>query len=120
LQKRLTEDGGFPPQFRPKKDTVRKDGTIEYGYVPLQAADWLAYESCIAVQQVANDEVKEIADLRWPMQEFVRILGEPSVYTSDNIQELEKSLNIVKKIDEWEKAAGLDQLRAKRRRAGAG
>jgi hypothetical protein len=51
------------------------------------------------------------------MQEFNRIQGNPGVYATDNIQELEISLGTIKKIDEWEKATGLDRLRVKRRRA---
>jgi hypothetical protein len=113
LQKRLTEDGCFPPQFRPKKDTIRKDGTIEHGYIPLQAADWLAYESCLAVQQVEGGKINEIADLRWPMREFVRIPGEPGVFTTENIRELEKSLNLIRSINEWEKHSGVAQSRPK-------
>jgi len=119
LQKRLAEDGSFPPTFRPKKDTLREDGTMEYGYVPLQAADWLAYELSIAIKQIDAGEIQEIAQLRWPMQEFSRIQGNPGVYATDNIQELEISLGTIQKINEWEKATGLDRLRAKRRRAAA-
>jgi len=119
LQKRLAEDGSFPATFRPKKDTLRNDGTMEYGYVPLQAADWLAYELSIAIKQIEAGQIQEIAQLRWPMQEFFHIHGNPGVYATDNIQELETSLGTVKKINEWEKATGLDQLRAKRR-AGLG
>jgi hypothetical protein len=120
LQKRLTEDGCFPPTFRPKKDTPGKDGIIEYGYVPLQAADWLAYELSIAVRQIDAGEVEEIAQLRWPMQQFHSTLGEPGVYGTENIKELEMNLKTTQEILKWEKSAGLDHLRAKRRRAASG
>ena len=115
LQKRLLEDGCFPPTFRPKKDTPQKDGTIEYGYIPLQAADWLAYELSIVVRQIDSGEVREIAQMRWPMQEFHHILGEPGLYATEDIVELEKGLETTQEILQWEKSAGLDQLALKRR-----
>jgi hypothetical protein len=116
LQKRMTEDGCFPPNFRPKKDTVKEDGTIEKGYVPLQAGDWLAYEHSIAVKQVESGEVTEPSQLRWPMQQFLSIPGNVSAYTAENLKEMEKNINLVQRINEWEKLSGLDQLRAKRQK----
>jgi hypothetical protein len=115
LQRRLLEDGSFPPTFRPKKDTVREDGGIEYGYVPLQAGDWLAYELSIAVRDIADGKVQEISQLRWPMQEFHHIHGEPGLYDADNITELEKSLTTIQEINQWEKTAGLDRLAIRRK-----
>jgi hypothetical protein len=118
LQKRLLEDGCFPPTFRPKKDTIREDGGIEYGYVPLQAGDWLAYELSIAVRQMIDGKVQEASQLRWPMQEFHHIHGEPGLYDTEDIQELEKALASVHEINQWEKAAGLDRLTLRRKLRG--
>jgi len=94
LQKRLAEDGCFPPNFMPKKSTVGENGT-QLGYIPLQAADWLAYETSIAIRLVESGEAHEVAQLRWPIQQFHRIPGETGVYAAANIQELEKNLDSI-------------------------
>jgi hypothetical protein len=92
LQTRLSEDGCFPATFMPKKDTVLEDGTVQRGYIPLQAADWLAYESSIAVRQMEDGADYETTQLRWPMREFMDIPGELGTYTPDDIRELERNL----------------------------
>lgn len=101
LQFRLAADSGVIPIFRPKKDTVRPDGTVEPGFVPLQPADWLAYELNALARDAEENKNLAMEDLRWPLQEFNRIHGEPGVYTEEDTNRLEQMLSLSKKIDEW-------------------
>jgi len=119
LQERLEKDGCFPFAFQPKKDTTNKRGVMEYGFVPLQAADWLAYELSLSVRQFEEGTVQEIAGMRWPMQQFHRILGEPGTYEVEDLREMERKLRSVREIDLWERRAGLDKLRDQRRKESA-
>lgn len=44
---------GFPvPHFKPKKDRILKDGSVEKGLIPLQAADLLAFELFDPVRKI--------------------------------------------------------------------
>jgi hypothetical protein len=44
LETRMVSDGFPPPIFRRKKNVIKDGEIVEYGYLPLQAADILAYE----------------------------------------------------------------------------
>jgi hypothetical protein len=108
LQERLTKEKGcIPPTFRPKKDTLRKDGTIESGFVPLQAADWLAWEVNRATQTFYEDKLESEDEMRWPMQEFLRLHGYMGVYTPENIQDMEANIDVTKRITDWQVETGL-------------
>jgi hypothetical protein len=85
LRKGMEQDEFPQPVFKPKKDRIRKDGLIEKGVVPLQAADWLAYESFLAMK-------KENLD-RWARQEFESTPGEIGVYLPSGIQEIQDLLS---------------------------
>ncbi len=108
LQERLRRDyGHIPPNFRPKKDTMREDGSIVHGFVPLQAADWLAWE----LNRAARDgyiKPKLESELRWPMQQFFgRPDGYLGVYTPENLKAMDDMVSLEKKIISWETALGL-------------
>ena len=78
MRERLRKDyGHFPPNFRPKKDTPRTDGTSEKGFIPLQAADWLAWEVNRLVRDIQAGKIHSEAGMRWPMQQFI---SRPSPY----------------------------------------
>jgi hypothetical protein len=108
LQERLRKDyGHLPPNFHPKKDTVREDGAIVRGFIPLQAADWLAWE----LNRAARDcsvEPKLESELRWPMQQF---LGRPDgylgIFTPENLKAMEDMVALQSKIVSWETTLGL-------------
>jgi hypothetical protein len=87
LAKRLVADGYPSPDFRIGKD---KEGETTLGleptYVPLQAADFLAYEF---FQKVKRYELG-IEDTRlWAWQEFERIPGEVGTWPKENLAQLE-------------------------------
>jgi hypothetical protein len=84
LRKGMERDGFPEPIFKPKKDALRKDGVKETGVVPLQAADWLAYESFLAMKKENLDS--------WARREFESTLGEIGVFTPNGIQEIQKLL----------------------------
>jgi hypothetical protein len=72
LRERLREDyGHIPPNFRLKRDTEREDGQIESGFVPLQAADWLAWEINRAIRNFYTGKIHSESDMRQPMQQFL-------------------------------------------------
>ena len=101
LIKRLEDDGCFSPTFKPKKDTMR-NGVLQYGFIPLQAGDWLAYELSLAVAQFESGKrPAAISELRWPMQEFLRIHGNTGVVVAENIEELERKVRLSKELDTW-------------------
>lgn len=111
LRERLVKDAGrIPPTFRPKLDVVRLDGMIERGFVPLQAADWLAWELNRASRDADSGAIKSENELRWPMQEF---LGKPAgylgFYSADDLANLDNMIALENAIVSWEKSVGLDK-----------
>jgi hypothetical protein len=101
LQQRLADDCCFLPTFKPKKDTIQ-NGQMRRGFVPLQAADWLAYELSLAMK---NAEAGKLADsdedFRWAFREFLRIPGNTGVFAVDDMKEFEKMLRLSKDLTEW-------------------
>lgn len=100
LRERLQKEyGHIPPNFRPKKDTLRDDGTMEYGFVPLQAADWLAWELNRATRDYFSGKVQSESDMRWPMRQF---LSRPSpfmgIYALDELKEMNERIDLINRI----------------------
>jgi hypothetical protein len=113
LQERLRRDlGHIPANFRPKKDTVRADGAVEHGLMPLQAADWLAWEVNRATRDYYEQKLESESSLRWPMQEFLRYPpGHMGIYTPNDLKEMETGFELQKKITDWGIATGLPETR---------
>jgi hypothetical protein len=84
LETRLVEDGFSRPIFRPKKDKQEKDGQIRPAFIPLQAADFLAYEVFKAHKTLSAD--------RWELEALIRKPGTIGTYTVENMKELERVL----------------------------
>jgi hypothetical protein len=82
-----------PPEFLKKKE-----------YLPLQAADILAYEIFNAVEKVERNQLK---NPRWPLGELNKIPGEPGIYLDKNIQELAEGLRICHELNRWGKETKL-------------
>ncbi len=105
LRRRLAHDLGYEPIFRPKKDVILADGSTRPRFVPLQAADWLAYELSLAAKKYGMGELEgrleSRSDLRWPMQEFNRIQGEPVIYGAEEIRKLESDLGLLREHGAW-------------------
>jgi hypothetical protein len=79
LQKRIADDSGLQATFTAKKD-----------YIPLQAADWLAYELNKMAKLGETGRLESESQLRWPMREFLRYPAGPiGVYTPEDIKEME-------------------------------
>jgi hypothetical protein len=102
--------GTIPPSRAYKKDTIQDDGLKIYGFIPLQAADWLAYELGLSVRQMESGKVKKISELRWPMREFMAIKGDAGTYYAHDIKDVESKLNILRNIPEWQKDTNLIQM----------
>jgi hypothetical protein len=106
LQERLRKDQGYlPANFRPKKNTRRDDGSIENGFVPLQAADWLAWEMNKATRDFYAKRIESESQLRWPLQQF---LGRPDgflgIYTPENLKDMDNMITLKNKVVSWEGA----------------
>ncbi len=112
LQKRLAQDSQTIPIFKPKKDRVLGDGTVWRGFIPLQAADWLANEGNRALQRFGDGNLESEEQLRWPMRQF---LGYPpgymGIYTAEDIHKMEKGIELQNKVIEWEVAVGLKKIK---------
>lgn len=102
--------GTIPVAREFKKDTVLTDGSIRHGFVPLQAADWLAYELGLALRQMDAGRIKTIADFRWPFHEFQRILGDAGTYRTRDIADAEQKLAALRADPNWEKTPGIELL----------
>jgi hypothetical protein len=109
LQERLRKDQGhLPANFRPKKDTRREDGSIEYGFVPLQAADWLAWELNKASRDFYKEAAESESQFRWPLQQFLaRPDGYLGIYTPENLQDMDNMIELESKISSWGDAFGM-------------
>ena len=100
LMTRMTKDGYQDPIFQPKRDHINPDGSIVRRFVPLQAADWWAYELFKACKQFP-DRVANPEAFRWGMTMFDTIHGEPGLYTAADLEELEKNLRLHLDMNEW-------------------
>lgn len=105
-----SSSGAIPVSRAYKKDTLLEGGLISYGFIPLQAADWLAYELGLSVRQMESGRVKKISDLRWPMQEFTHVLGDAGTYYARDVKEVERKLEILRTIPDWEKETDMIKL----------
>jgi len=74
LTRLMKEDGLPDPIFRPKVDQVNKtSGLPEKGFIPLQAADILAYEYAMIIKR--NSKGVDYQS-RWPYLQLEKIPGE--------------------------------------------
>jgi hypothetical protein len=81
----LMNTDGLPiPSFKPKRDTVTKFGLMIPGFVPLQAADILAYEYRLALERDAASPA------RWGYEQFDKMPGEIRKFTIADLQRLKE------------------------------
>jgi hypothetical protein len=76
----MKADGIPAPSFKPKRDTPTRHGLIIAGFLPLQAADILAYEYRLLLEREAG------AKDRWGYKQFDKMPGEIRKYSLDNLQ----------------------------------
>jgi hypothetical protein len=83
----LMEENGFPePIFKPKKDTIEKNGFLTKGAVPLQAADLLAFELFDPMRKIEMDG--HLRRIRPAYRALDRIFGEPKAITLEAMEHL--------------------------------
>lgn len=102
--------GTIPVSRAYKKDTIQDGGLKIHGFIPLQAADWLAYELGLSIRHLESGKLKKYSNLRWPMQEFTHILGDAGTYYANEVREVERKLKVVKNIPNWEKETDMTKL----------
>lgn len=96
LQKRLAQDSGLRATFKPKKD-----------FVPLQAADWFAYEVNKMAAKYGDGSLGSTSQLRWPMREFLQYPPGPmGVFLEGNIQDLQMKMEVAKEVISRATASG--------------
>jgi len=84
---------GVEPEFRPKKDTVRRDGTIRAGFTPLQAADWLAH-TLFAYYRGYIESGRQELKKTWAYEQFEYIEGTVEMATINHIEQLNTLLKV--------------------------
>ena len=104
LHKRLVEDGYQAPIFKPKKNRLTPQGILLPAFVPLQAADFLAYELFLEVTRMMQDS--EIGQ-RWGMHEFDTMLGSIGTYTVEDLKKFQEMASLTEQLDEWSISTGL-------------
>jgi hypothetical protein len=80
------------PLFKPKKDSVKPDGTAIGGYTPLQAADILCYELHKPHRDLLIGKPR-LDKFRWGLDQLSKIPGEPGYYSPQNMAELNQRFN---------------------------
>jgi len=85
LAKRMIDDGLPVPEFEPKTDRIEKGRSVR-GFLPLQAADILAYEHFIATRDARFD--------RTPFKEFDKMPGALTTYAKADYEEFEKLVRL--------------------------
>ena len=74
------------PMFQPKKDRLDAKGTLIPGFIPLQAADWLAYETFLDFKAARG--FSKPRPIRWAAEEFSKMVGEVDIIETDNLSQL--------------------------------
>jgi hypothetical protein len=88
----VTSHGYPPPSFQHKLDRLTPTG-LQKGAVPLQAADWLAYEMFQAAKRLfMNDPRDRSRPLRWGWTEFDKIPGVAGFYSPVDLMHLQDNL----------------------------
>jgi hypothetical protein len=93
LTKRMEDDGIRAPDFQPKTDRIEHGASVP-GFLPLQAADILAYEHFIATRDARFD--------RAPFKEFDKMPGVLTTYTESDYREFEKLVRMPLEIEALE------------------
>jgi hypothetical protein len=95
------------PIFRPKKDRLRPDGTIQKAFVPLQAADWLAHTYFDSYRGYLQSSPRKIKRT-WTFKQFERISGDSTAVTDksiDNFIDLIRLADETQHLDDLKKEA---------------
>lgn len=104
LSKRMIEDGNPAPHFRPKKDRVTPRGVLVPAFIPLQAADFLAYEVFLEVDRVKKSDPHPP---RWGLLEFDRMLGDIGTYEVEGLKQMQDMMELTDTLNEWAISTGI-------------
>ena len=88
----------FTPNLRPKKDTPNRAGIMRPGFIPLQAADFLAYEMFRACGKGSYPTYKP----RWPMEQFERMLWKNvGIYDAPALSDYSDKMKVWEAMKDW-------------------
>jgi hypothetical protein len=104
LMERMSRDGYPTPDFRRKKDSYTPEGILIPAFTPLQAADFLAYELFEGTKKIETDG--SVDNLRWPLQEFLSMTGEPGIYEEEDLDRMGMMLNISCEVERLARVLG--------------
>ncbi|MBI4431464.1 MAG: hypothetical protein HY587_07110 [Candidatus Omnitrophica bacterium] len=93
---RFNNDLGMTPVFKPKKDKQATIGMV-FGFTPLQAADFLAYEITKGCKEMKNRK----RDPRWGLEELLKIPGPLGTYDPENLEALDVNHQALIKTSGW-------------------
>jgi hypothetical protein len=92
LRKRLEEDGYGTPEFRyPVDKTI--EGMFYPGFIPLQACDFLAYESFKAIKAQGIE--------RWGFETFISMPGQMGIVTENDLRETTQWIDVNDAVTKW-------------------
>jgi hypothetical protein len=86
LVERMVTTGLGAPTFEPKRDKLDANGNLVPGFVPLQAADWLAYETFLDFKAARG--FSKPRPIRWAAEEFSKMVGGVDIMEPDNLSQL--------------------------------
>jgi len=93
----LLEKRNYPrPDFRPGKRPLHTAAGVIQPFVPLQAADWLAFEA-FQLLLSGHTSLESRHLWRWPMQQFERMVGSRGLWTFETLMEVKKHLDAIDK-----------------------
>jgi hypothetical protein len=84
LLHRLIEDGYQAPAFEPKKDKITSQGIFIPAFVPLQAADFLAYEIYLEVDRMYKGD--NMHSKRWALTQFDKMPGDIGTWKEEDLK----------------------------------
>jgi hypothetical protein len=108
LMQRMEVDGFPSPIFKRKKDRYHGEELVERAFLPLQAADIMAYE-CYQLSKHAETPETWSAELRWPLAQLDETPEEIGIMTPENFADFDMQLKAIRDTIAWEKTLSMTQ-----------
>lgn len=96
LIERFESDLNITPVFKPKRNEKNSFGIIP-AFIPLQAADFWAYEIFVGCKKMNQPNYKA----RWAVKEFGKMVGSIGIQTVTNLEQLDQDLKVSEATLNW-------------------